>query len=158
MSPLPESTSSPAESTPNTDSATPLAQGTGRRWGRVWGGAAILFGLATLHEGGTVLISEEARREVGHVVPFVLWFNVIAALGYIGAGAGLWGHRRWARTVATALACASLVVFGALGLYIALGRPFEMRTVAAMTLRSAFWIGAAVHASRRRGGTDAASR
>lgn len=106
----------------------------------VLGVVAVLFGLATLKEGSAVLfVDGEARRAAGHVVPFVLWFNVLAASAYVAAGAGLALGRRWAARLSVAIAGSTAVVFARLGAYIAAGGAFEKRTVAAMTLRTAFW-------------------
>jgi len=151
---------SPPASPPHeviSDSPTTTPGAGPRRWGRVWGAAAIVFGLATLKEGGSVLLSEAARQEAGQVVPFVLWFNVTASFVYVATGAGVWAGRRWARWAAAGLAGATLLVFAALGVHAALGRPFEPRTVAAMTLRSVFWLGAAIF-TMRRGSAELASR
>lgn len=105
------------------------------------GAGAILFGLATVIEGGrTLLGGPEARAAAGAYVPFVLWFNFLAGFAYSAAGLGLVAGRRWAAKLALAIAASTLVVFAALGLHIALGGGYEPRTVAAMTLRSAFWL------------------
>lgn len=129
------------------------------RAGLVWGVAALLFGLATLSEGGAVLFFDgEARRAAGHVVPFVLWFNFGAGFAYVVTGAGLALVRPWARVAAAAIALATVLVFLALGAHIVMGGAFERRTVMAMALRSAFWVAAAMTARRRSGTGDAPLR
>ncbi|HRQ48402.1 MAG TPA: hypothetical protein PK725_15715, partial [Rhodocyclaceae bacterium] len=84
----------------------------------------------------------------GNVVPLVLWFNFVAGFFYIAAGVGLLLRRRWGSRVAVALAFATLVVFAIFGIHVATGGAYEMRTVAAMTLRSAFWVTLALVAMR----------
>jgi hypothetical protein len=107
---------------------------------RALGAAGILFGVATVAEGGNVLFGgPAARAAAGAYVPFVLWFNFLAGFAYLAAGAGLLIGRRWAGRLALAIAAATLLVFAAFGAHIALGGAYEPRTVAAMTLRSAFW-------------------
>ena len=138
--------------TPVTDGAASPANARRPIAPRVWGAVALLFGLLTLKEGTAVLCSEAARQEAGHFVPFVLWFNVLAAFAYVAAGPGLWASRPWATRLAMALAATNLLVFAALGVHVALGRPYELRTVAAMTLRSTFWIAASIAARRRSAG------
>lgn len=108
---------------------------------------AILFGALTLKAGGTVLFGSDAAREgAGHYVPFVLWFNFLAAFAYIAAGVGLWLRTPWAPWLATFIAAATASVFAAFGIHVLLGGPFEMRTVWAMTFRTAAWIVLAIAA------------
>jgi hypothetical protein len=111
---------------------------------------AVAFGLLTLMEGGTVLFgSEAARLEAGHYVPFVLWFNFLAGFAYIVAGAGLWARQRWAARLALSIAVGTAAVFAALGIHVLLGGAFELRTVAAMSLRTTVWAVIYRYSSRR---------
>lgn len=111
---------------------------------RVLGVIAVLFGLVTLKEGASVLFFDgAARAAAGHYVPFVLWFNWLAGFAYVAAGIGLLRGSDWAPRLAAMLAAATLLVFAAFGAHIATGQPYETRTVAAMTLRSLFWVGVA---------------
>lgn len=103
---------------------------------RTTGATAIFFGVLTLISGGTTLLG---ALDMGAVVPFVLWFNTIAGFAYIAAGAGLFLGRRWAFALAITIFAATLLVFAGLGLHVIRGGAFEMRTVLAMTLRSAVW-------------------
>ncbi|TGD60507.1 hypothetical protein EYC08_20655 [Tabrizicola sp. WMC-M-20] len=103
---------------------------------RITGGVAVAFGLLTVVSGGTTLLG---ALEMGAVVLFVLWFNTLAGLAYVVAGLGLWQGRRWAYPLSLAIFVATLLVFAAFGLHVAQGGAFEMRTVYAMALRSAFW-------------------
>lgn len=115
---------------------------------------AVAFGVLTVVSGGAALFGgPEARAAVGDAVPFVLWFNFLAGFAYIAAGVGLWLHRRWAARLALVIALATLAVFAAFGVHVALGGAFEPRTVGAMTLRSLVWLaiaGLAWRALRRR--------
>lgn len=109
----------------------------------VWAAAllAVGFGLLTIREGGGVLFGDEARRQAaGHYVPFVVWFNFLAGFAYVIAGVGLFARARWAVHLAFAIAVGTLAVFIAFGLYVATGGAYELRTVFAMTLRSAVWL------------------
>jgi len=109
---------------------------------------AILFGTLTIFSGSQVLFGgAEARAAAGNIVPFVLWFNFFAGFAYILAGIGLFGRNRWAVWLAGSIAVATLLVFAALGMHIAQDGAYEMRTVAAMTLRSVVWVALAAYAA-----------
>jgi hypothetical protein len=103
---------------------------------------ALIFGLATLAQGGMTLFGDDATRAAaGNIVPFVLWFNFLAGFAYVAAGIGLALDKRWAVGLAALIAAATAAVFVAFGIYVWLGRAYEIRTVAAMTLRTVFWLG-----------------
>ncbi len=87
-----------------------------------------------------LFIDGAARSSAGDYVSFVVWFNFVAGFFYMVAGAGVWARRRWARPLAFAIAGATLVVFAAFGVHVLLGGAYELRTVAAMTLRTGFWV------------------
>jgi hypothetical protein len=110
-------------------------------WRWVAGGAALLFGLATVVEGGHVLFGgPEARAQAGNIVPFVLVFNFGAGFVYIATGAATLAGRSWAVQLARVLAASTLMIFAAFGVHVVAGGAFEPRTVAAMSLRSVFWL------------------
>lgn len=121
-----------------------------RRWGRWLAGAlAIGFGVATLIEGSHVAFGgPAARAAAGPVVPFVLYFNLVAGAGYVAAGVGAVRGRGWALTLARALAATTLLVFAAFGVHVLTGGAYAARTVGAMALRSAFWIAQAIALAR----------
>ena len=113
---------------------------------------AVIFGVMTLVTGGKALFgSAETQALFGAVVGFVLWFNFLAGFGYVAAGAGLWFGRPWAAWLAAAIATATLLVFAAFGVHVALGGAFEARTVGALALRSLVWLAIAGLACRRLG-------
>lgn len=121
----------------------------GKLWIRSASIVAVLFGLLTIQEGGAVLFwSESARAAAGRYVPFVVWFNFLAGFAYIAAGVGLWFRQRWAAGLAFLVATATLAVFVAFGVHVASGGGYELRTVVAMSLRSAVWIAIGVVAYR----------
>jgi hypothetical protein len=100
---------------------------------------AVVFGAVTIREGGNVLFGDGART-AGNIVHFVLWFNFFAGFAYIAAGIGLWLRTRWSMWLALAIALGTVGIFSALGVHVAMGGAFEMRTVWAMTLRSVVWV------------------
>lgn len=109
------------------------------RW--ALGATAVVFGLATLAEGGHVLFGgPAARAEAGNIVPFVLLFNFSAGFAYVVGGVATLLRRTWTTRVAWGLAFATLGVFAAFGLHVLSGGAYELRTVIAMTVRSGFWV------------------
>ncbi len=118
----------------------------------IWGFSllAFVFGLLTLKSGGSVLFFDgEPRQAAGNYVPFVLWFNFLAGFVYLVTAISLWLMRPWAAWLSLLLAGSTLVIFAALGLYILNGGEYEMRTVAAMALRSGVWLVISVFTWRR---------
>ncbi len=115
----------------------------------LFGGAAIIFGLATLKEGGSVLFIDGASRaEAGAFVPFVVWTNFLAGFAYLAAGFGLVRGRPWAARLALGLAAVTVLLAVAFGVHVALGGAYERRTVAALAVRAAFWIVTATVSTR----------
>ena len=101
---------------------------------------AVLFGLLTIKSGGSVLfIDGQDRQAAGNYVPFVVWFNFSAGFIYIIAGAGLWMQKRWAVWLSVCIALATLIVFAVFGIVVINGESYEVRTVAAMSLRTVVW-------------------
>ena len=101
---------------------------------------AVLFGLLTIKAGGSVLfIDGQDRQAAGNYVPFVVWFNFLAGFLYIIAGAGLWLQKRWAVWLSVFITLATLIVFAAFGIVVINGEAYEVRTVAAMSLRTVVW-------------------
>ena len=99
---------------------------------------AVLFGVASVLSGGRVLFGDGAAQ-AGEYVPFVLWFNFLAGFAYVAAGIALWLRKRWAPLAALALALLTALVFAAFGAHILGGGAFEVRTIAAMSLRTVVW-------------------
>lgn len=121
--------------------------------------AAVIFGVATIRAGGSVLFGDGAAS-AGKVVGFVLWFNFLAGFAYVAAGIALWMGRRWGSLLATLIAAGTLLVFVAFGLHVALGGVFETRTAWAMLLRSVVWVliaALALRVTRRRCSTAASA-
>lgn len=119
------------------------------RWVYVASIVAIVFGLVTIIEGGSTLFMAQKRTAAGHVVPFVLWFNFIAGFFYVIAGVALLKCHICARRLSWLIAAATLFVFAWFAIHIIRGGAYEMRTMMAMTLRSAFWIAVAVGTRRK---------
>ncbi len=97
---------------------------------------AVIFGALTILSGGRALFG---GADMGRVVPFVLWFNFFAGFAYVLAGIGLWLRASWGGVLSVALAVATALVFLAFLLHVWRGGGYEIRTMGAMILRTAFW-------------------
>lgn len=114
-------------------------------WAWLVAGAAILFGVATIISGGTVLFGDaETKAAAGAVVPFVLWFNFLSGFAYVAAGIGLALWKPWGAWLAALIAASILVASGFFAAHVMSGGAYEMRTAMAMTLRAVVWIGIAL--------------
>ena len=112
---------------------------------RIAAALAVIFGLATVFSGARALFG---GVDMGQVVPFVLWFNFLAGFVYVLAGVGLWLGSARGRWLALALAVATVLVFLAFLWHVWQGGAHESRTMAAMTLRSGFWMVVAALAAK----------
>lgn len=107
-------------------------------WGlRGASAAAIMFGVLTVLSDGRILLGPPAAA--GEAVPFVHWFNFGAGFAYVLAGGGLLTGKPWAVWLATIIALSTIMVFGAFGVHILLGRPYEAHTIGGMMLRMVAW-------------------
>ena len=113
-------------------------------------GIAVVFGLLTIKSGGSVLFVDGiAREDAGNYVPFVLWFNFLAGFIYLIAGGGLWMQKHWALGISIFILAATIVVFAFFGIHILKGEMYEVRTIAAMSLRTVVWALIAMVAYRK---------
>lgn len=114
------------------------------------GAVAIAFGALTVVAGFSVLFGgPTVGAMAGRVVTGILWFNALSGVVYIGAGLCIWRNGPYGRMLALGLALAIGLAFAALGLHIAQGGAYEMRTIAAMTFRFVFWASLALLLPRR---------
>lgn len=102
---------------------------------------ALIFGLATIYSGGEVLFVDGAgRTRAGDYIGFIVWFNFIAGFAYLLVAYGLYKSKQWSVLLSKIIVIATLIAFGALGVYIFNGGSFEIRTIVAMILRSSVWV------------------
>jgi len=100
----------------------------------------LVFGVATLVSGGSVLFGpEEARIKAGAYIPWVVWFNFLAGFAYLASGAGLWFGRRWGVLLAAGITTLTLGALAVFLVQLSLGVPYEVRTLAALPFRAAVW-------------------
>ena len=101
---------------------------------------AIVFGGLTVVTGALALFGgTETRNLFGDAVPFILWFNFLAGLAYVIGGTGLLAQREWAVWLSAIIALATALMLVLLIVHIVRGGDYEVRTIVAMTLRTAVW-------------------
>lgn len=102
---------------------------------------AVLFGLATLGAGASVL----AGADPGYLVfrP-LLWFNTAMGLAYVGAGLAMRWRPQAGANGAMAIAAMNLLVLVAIVVLHAQGGPVALDSVRAMTLRAGVWVALAL--------------
>jgi hypothetical protein len=79
----------------------------------------------------------------------VLWVNFLAGFAYLLAAAGLFMLKHWAVWISIFIAVSTVVVFALLGLHMLSDGLYEVRTVIAMSLRTAVWTLIATFAYRK---------
>jgi hypothetical protein len=120
------------------------SQGMRPRWAIAIASFVGVFGVLSIKSGAEVLFFDGPGREAaGNYVPFVVWFNFLAGFAYMVGALGLALWRSWVTQLAFSIAILTLVVFMAFGVHITNEGAYEMRTVAAMVLRSLVWLGIA---------------
>lgn len=118
-------------------------------WIKVLASLALAFGIMTVISGSRDLLGPVAAQiGADNVISVVLWFNVIAGGACFIAAIGLWMGINWAMLLSALIAIASAFVAVWFAIVVTLRRPFEMRTVAALTLRLSFWTAVASIAKR----------
>lgn len=103
-----------------------------------------VFGLLSLKSGGSVLFIEDARIAAGNIVPFIVWFNVLAVPLYLVGAIAVWREERYGQRLMTLLFVAFLAADAYLIYHVQSGGLFEMRTVYAMTFRTVLFGGVAL--------------
>lgn len=106
------------------------------RIGRIVAVIAILFGLASLAAGGSVL----AGRDPGYLVyrPLLV-FNTIMGLFYVAAGLLAWRGAPVARTVAAGIVGVNALVLAYIVFLYRSGGGAAIDSVRAMVLRTSVW-------------------
>ena len=99
--------------------------------------AAVVFGLATLAAGGSVL----AGRDPGYgVYRPLLIFNTVMGIVYLAAGVAAWRSASRGRTVAAVILGLNLAVLAGITYLYRTGAAVAVDSVRAMVFRSAVWL------------------
>lgn len=104
---------------------------------QIAGAVAIVFGLATLGAGGSVL----AGRDPGYLVyrPLLV-FNTLMGVLYVVAGVVAWRRSSMDRLLAAAIFGVNLIVLGYIVYLYRSGGPTAIDSVRAMVFRTGTWL------------------
>ena len=99
---------------------------------------AIIIGLLSIKEGGSVLLGLEIKPY--HVLPWLVMYNV--ALGFVSAvaGIGIWTQRAWSGMLAVVILLLHGLVFLSLFLMYEFGKEVAFISVTAMLVRTIVWL------------------
>ncbi len=99
---------------------------------------AIIIGLLSIKEGGSVLLGLSTKPY--HVLPWLVMYNV--ALGFVSvvAGIGVWTRRAWSGTLAAVILILHGLVFLSLFMMFEFGKTVAFISVMAMLVRSIVWL------------------
>jgi len=99
---------------------------------------AIVLGLVSIREGGSVLLHLSVPSYT--VLPWLVWYNVVMGGVSVVAGAGMWTRKEWAITLGVnILTFHSIVFFGLVGLH-QFGQTVAWISIFAMMFRTFTWI------------------
>lgn len=99
---------------------------------------AIMIGLLSMREGGSVLLGVTVPDYP--VLPWLVWYNVAMGFVSVAAGVGIWSGRHWGHTLALNILALHAVVFISLVALYKLGQTVAMRSIFAMMFRTFTWI------------------
>ncbi|HTG02348.1 MAG TPA: hypothetical protein VK654_17330 [Nitrospirota bacterium] len=115
---------------------------TSRNKNRIASIVALVIGLATVVEGGIVLLGIETKPYP--VLPWLLRYNAAMGVVSLAAGHGLWREKDWgAKLARTVLVCHGAVFLTVAGMYL-LGKTVAVQSIGAMLFRTAIWSGIVV--------------
>lgn len=98
---------------------------------------ALVIGLLTIVEGGSVLLGIETKPY--HVLPWLLRYNVMMGVLSLAAGIGLWMEKSRAAMLArTILVCHGAVFLSLAGMHL-LGKAVAVISIWAMLFRTGIW-------------------
>ena len=101
----------------------------------------ILFGIATIFAGGSVILDIFGMREKeGNYVLFVVWANFISGFLYLIGAYGFLKHKAWTASVLSAATLILIAAFAGLLIHIQNGGIHENKTIVAMIFRTSLTI------------------
>ena len=99
---------------------------------------AIMLGLLSVREGGSVLLG--LTTPAYNVLPWLVWYNVIMGVVSVVAGVGMWKQRAWSISLSmNVLTLHGIVFLGLIGLK-QYGHDVARISIFAMLFRTFTWI------------------
>jgi hypothetical protein len=99
---------------------------------------AVVLGLLTIREGGSVLLGVTIPDY--HVLPWLVWYNVAVAIVSVAAGVGMWRQLEWGITLAVNILTLHGIVFAGLIGLSQYGQAVARLSIFAMMFRTFTWI------------------
>ena len=99
---------------------------------------ALVVGLTTVVEGGSVLLGIETKKY--HIILWLVRYNVFIGFISLLAGIGLWMEKIWAGILAKVILICHGVVLLLLSVMLLLGLTVAVISIVAMLFRTAMWI------------------
>ena len=100
---------------------------------------AVTLGLLTITEGGSVLLGLSTKPYT--ILPWLVWYNVVAGFLSVLAGRGLWLKRTWADKLADTIVTLHGLVLLILIVLFALKEAVATISIMAMLVRTVAWVG-----------------
>jgi hypothetical protein len=105
---------------------------------RLIGIPAIIIGLLSIKEGGSVLLGLSTKTYPVHL--WLVQYNVVMGFLSVIAGIGLWMQRKWGSVLTALILLCHGIVFLSLMTLIMLGKTVARTSVMAMLFRTAIWL------------------
>jgi len=110
---------------------------------------AILTGLLSIKEGGSVLLGLTSKAYT--VLPWLVWYNVVLGLGAVATGVGIAKQRAWGERYAVTILSMHAVVLLLLLVLFAFKEAVSIVSIMAMLFRTTVWAGIVMLVRGKRG-------
>jgi hypothetical protein len=100
---------------------------------------AVILGLLTIQEGGSVLLGFSTKPYT--ILPWLVWYNVVVGFLSVLAGWGLWLRRTWANKMADTIVTLHGLVLLNLVVLFAFKEAVAVISIMAMLVRTLVWVG-----------------
>ncbi len=110
---------------------------TSRNKHRIAAMLALIIGLLTIMEGGSVLLGIESKPY--HILPWLLRYNIIMGFVSLAEGIGLWREKDQAAILAKTILVCHGAVFLSISAMDLLGKAVAVNSIIAMLFRTGIW-------------------
>jgi hypothetical protein len=99
---------------------------------------AIILGLLSIKEGGSVLLGISAKAYP--VLPWLVWYNVVLGFVAVTVGIGIWIQQNWGARHAITILTLHGFVFMILIILLAFKETVAINSILAMLFRTTVWL------------------